>query len=148
MLYALAIVNSGNAPAHQLQIEDIPDPNTTLLAGTVKVDKGVIRQGNTPGDKRVTITLDSLAPGERVLASLQVSINAEVNDTQVQNQAVATFANTVSGSSGQTVALSDDPDTKDLLDPTITPLNGNAPRPPTKLLLPFISAKINGTQAE
>ena len=89
------------------------------------------------------LTRDQVKELEGVLRRRQRELNAEVNDTQVQNQAVATFANTVSGSSGQTVALSDDPDTQDLLDPTITPLNGNEPRPPTKLLLPFISAKIN-----
>ncbi|MFN8486441.1 MAG: hypothetical protein U0350_02550 [Caldilineaceae bacterium] len=141
LLYAITVVNAGNATAHQIQIADIPDPNTTLLVGTVKLDKGVISQGNNAGDDRVRITLDSLAPGERALLSLQVSINTQVNDTQVQNQAVATFADTVSGSSDQTVALSDDPDTKEPLDATVTPLNGNQPRPQTKLFLPFIFRK-------
>jgi uncharacterized repeat protein (TIGR01451 family) len=141
LLYAITIINSGKVSVQQLRLEDTLDPNATLVEGMVKTDKGIVSKGNSPGDAQVMIEINTLAPGERAIVSLQVSIKLQVTDTQVQNQAVATFVNEVDGLSEQIVVLSDDPDTNEALDATITPLNGNQPRPSNKLFLPFISYK-------
>jgi uncharacterized repeat protein (TIGR01451 family) len=107
LLYVISLSNTGQLAAQQLHFADTLDANTTLLAGTVKTDQGLITQGNSPGDGRVILDLATLAPLARVTVSFQVSINAQVNDTQVQNQAIATFLNAGSGPSGQTAVISD-----------------------------------------
>lgn len=141
LLYAITLSNTGEVSAQQLQLEDTLDPNTTLIGGTLKTNKGTVRQGNTADDAQVIIDIGTFAPGERATISLQVSLKAQVNDTQVQNQAVVTFANGTNGVSGQTTVISDDPDTAQTLDSTITPLNGNQPRPASKLFLPLVAHK-------
>lgn len=139
LLYAVILINTGVIPAEDLHLVDTLDPNVTLRVGTVQSDLGTVIQGNTPGDTQVIVALDSLAPGARVTLSFQVSIKPEVNDTQVQNQVMTAFANPNAGSSGQMAVLSDDPDTTEALDVTITPLNGNQPYPNRKLFLPFVA---------
>jgi len=141
LLYAVTIINTGQRPAQQLHFVDTLDANTLLVVGTLNTDRGQIGQGNTPGDTRVVLELDRLDPGARVSLSFQVSIKLQVNDTQVQNQAVATFVDADGGPIGQTVVISDDPDTSDALDATVTPLNGNPPHPQPKLFLPFVARK-------
>jgi len=141
LLYVLSISNTGQLTAQQLQLTDTLDANTTLVAGTVRTNQGSVIQGNHPEDSRVLVNLDTLAPGAQVTLSFQASINAQVNDTQVQNQAVATFVNAAGGPTGQTVVISDDPDSAEALDATVTPLNGNQIRLQPKAFLPFISRK-------
>lgn len=141
LLYAITIVNSGKGAAQQFHFSDSIDPNTALIAGTVKTTKGTITQGNSAGDTDATIEIDTLAPNEQITVSLQVSIKPAATDTQVQNQAIATFVDAAVGPSGQTIVLSDDPDTSDALDTTVTPLNGNTPRPIDKVFLPLIARK-------
>ena len=141
LLYAITIVNIGKGSAQQLHLADTIDPNSALITGLVKTTKGIVSKGNAPGDTGVIIEIDTLAPNERMTVSLQVRIKPAATDTQVQNQAVVTFANLFGGPSGQTVVLSDDPDTSAALDSTITPLNGNQPRPSPRLFLPFVSRK-------
>ncbi len=141
LLYVITLSNIGNGPARQLHLIDTLDPNTTLVVGTVKTDQGQVSQGNSAGQPRVVVDIDAFAPGARATVSFQVRIQRQVNDTQVQNQAVATFVNPDDGLNGQTVGLSDDPDTPAALDATITPLNGHPPRPQPKVFLPFIAGK-------
>ncbi len=141
LLYAITLINTGAAPAQQVQLEDTVDPNTTLIGGTLKSNTGTVRQGNNTGDAKAIIDIGTLAPGGRATISLQVSLKAQVNDTQVQNQAVVTFANEVNGLSEQAIVISDDPDTSQTLDSTVTPLNGNEPRPSNKLFLPLVAHK-------
>ena len=136
LLYTLSLSNPGQGAAQQLQLADTLDPNTTLVAGTVKTDQGSITQGNRPGDERVLVALDTLAPGARISVNFQVSIKAQAQETQVQNQAIATFSNADGGPTGQTVVISDDPDSPAPADATITPLNGHPPRP--TVFLPFV----------
>ncbi len=139
LLYAITLINTGKVPAQQLRLADTLDPNITLVSGTLKTDRGRASQGNNAGYTQVIIEIGTLAPGERATISLQVSINPQINDTQVQNQAIATFAHEVNGLSGQITVMSDDPATTQLSDVTITPLNGNQPRPSRKLFLPFVA---------
>ncbi|MBX3016078.1 MAG: DUF11 domain-containing protein [Caldilineaceae bacterium] len=139
LLYVITLANSGSVPATQIQLVDKPDAQTTLVIGSVQHNSGNVVQGNTPGDSQVVFSLETLAPGAQVILSFQVQINSQVNAPQIQNQVSATFANPAGGADGQSTVLSDDPDTLDSMDATITPLYGNQPRPNSKLFLPFIA---------
>ncbi|RIL10557.1 MAG: hypothetical protein DCC75_04095, partial [Proteobacteria bacterium] len=43
LLYVIDIRNTGSSPVTNLTLEDLPDSNTTLLAGTVRTDRGTVR---------------------------------------------------------------------------------------------------------
>lgn len=138
LLYVLKINNDGTGAAQSLRIDDTPDPNTTLVVGLVRTNQGAVTKGNTPGDTQVIVTYGTLPPGGQAIVSLEVTINAAPQVTQIENQAVVTFANPGGGPSGQTAVLSDDPDTSNPIDATITGLNGNQPQPRLKLFMPFV----------
>lgn len=139
LFYALTIVNPGTIPVQQIRVVDTLDANVTLVVGSVMSAQGTVTQGNSPGDTQVIVEIGTLAAGARTTLNFQVTIKPQVNDTQIQNQAAATFANTEAGSTGQMTVLSDDPDTNEGMDATISPLNGNQPRPSAKLFLPLIT---------
>ena len=54
---------------------DTPDPNTTLVVGTLQLSQGTITSGNTPGDTEVAADIGTIAPGVRVTGSFLVTIN-------------------------------------------------------------------------
>ena len=58
LLYLFGFMNTGNAATpNGLDAVDVPDPNTTLVVGSVVVSQGVITSGNNPGDTHVEVTL-------------------------------------------------------------------------------------------
>lgn len=119
------------------RLVDTLDANTTLVAGSVQTDLGMVRQGNNPGDEMVAVDLVALAPGARATVSLQATIHAGAGAAQLQNQAHAIFANPANSPSGQTVVRSDDPDTTAYADATITLLNAVLLEPAQQLFLPI-----------
>ncbi|MFN8487504.1 MAG: hypothetical protein U0350_07935 [Caldilineaceae bacterium] len=139
LLYVISLKNDGAGPALSLRIDDTLDPNTTLIVGTVQANQGVVNQGNNPGDTQVSIAYGRLDPSGQTIISLQATINSSLRVSQVENQAVVTFANPNGGPGGQTVVLSDDPDTSDPGDATLTGLNGNQPQPRLKLFMPIVA---------
>jgi uncharacterized repeat protein (TIGR01451 family) len=139
--YVITLSNLGNRPAQQLYLVDTPDPNTTLVVGTVKTDQGQVIQGNSLGNGRVLLALDTLAPGGRATLSFQVGIQPQAEATQIQNQAVATFERVDANPTGQMVVLSDDPATTAAFDATVTVLYGNPPQPSRQVFLPFIACQ-------
>jgi uncharacterized repeat protein (TIGR01451 family) len=138
LLYGIEATNLGELPVQQLQLMDTLDPNTALVVGSVQTTLGTVSQGNSPDDTRVTVAIATLAPGVRAILSFQVTIQAQPGDMQVENQAVATFATPAGGPGGQTVMLSDDPETTAGMDATVTPLNGHPPRPIRQVFLPLV----------
>ena len=119
--YTIVITNSGDAASGDLTLDDTPDPNTTLVAGSVTTTQGSVTTGNTAGDTSVSVDLGSLAANSSATVTFQVDINqplpAGIN--QVANQAVLS-------EDGTPVVDSDDPDAPGPDDPTVTPL-GNTP---------------------
>lgn len=138
LLYVITIVNRGQSAAQQIHVEDTVDPNTLLVAGSVRTDLGSVTKGNGANDSRMVVDIDSLAAGATATLSLQVSIKPSVTGPQIQNQAIATFANGSAGATGQTVVLSDDPDSNSPLDATKTPLYQDLPALNAKVFLPVI----------
>jgi uncharacterized repeat protein (TIGR01451 family) len=100
---------------------DAPDPNTTLLVGSVTTSQGVVTRGNDAGHSTVGVDVGDVPGGATVLLSFAVVINTPLPPTvmQVANQGLVTTAELPG-------VLSDDPETPEASDPTRTPL-GTAP---------------------
>jgi uncharacterized repeat protein (TIGR01451 family) len=119
LLYRLTVQNIGNTAALDVVLNDTPDPNTTLITGTVETSLGRVTRGNSPGDRQVRIEVSNLPASEQVAITFQVRINPVKNLEQVINQAFVEFA--IPG--GQTTTIpSDDPDSSGTNDPTVTPV--------------------------
>lgn len=114
ILYAVTVRNNGNFVADNLVFTDTPDPNTTIVAGSVRTSQGTITSGNA-GSPPVTIALGDLAPGGAAATiSFAVLVNGPLppNITQVANQG------TVSGDN-VTPRVTDDPRTLAVDDATV-----------------------------
>jgi uncharacterized repeat protein (TIGR01451 family) len=117
LAYSVLLTNIDNADVITSVIfTDAPDPNTTLLTGTVATSQGSITHGNGAGHTSITVTVGTIAPGASVTITFRVRIDdplpAGLN--QVSNQG---FVN-VPGA----LIRTDDPDTPALSDPTVTPI--------------------------
>lgn len=118
--YTIVIVNSGDKGAANVIFSDTPDPNTTLVVGSVTTTQGTVVSGNTAGDTSVTVNVGDISgAGGSVTITFRVTVNPSLpaDVFQVANQGVA---------SGDDIpnTPSDDPGTTDPDDPTITPVDG------------------------
>jgi len=138
LFYRVTLVNNGNAAATGILFEDTPDPYTTLKAGKVQSEGGVVQEGNAPGDTRVVITVDALAGGgSNLIISFQVQVKGEIPVRQLQNQAAVTYDDPLAPG-GQTTVSSDDPDTVAASDATVTPVSPNV-APNGEIFLPIVT---------
>ena len=117
LLYEITIVNSGDAGATGVTFSDIPDPNTTLVVGSVHTSQGTVTRGNTGGDVSVAVDVGTIPGGGSVDISFQVTINDPLpaGVTQVANQGLVS-------SNELPVEPTDDPDTLPDDDETVTPV--------------------------
>ncbi|UCC90571.1 MAG: DUF11 domain-containing protein [Dehalococcoidia bacterium] len=123
--YVIDIVNNGNATATGVTFFDTPDPNTTLVVGSVSASPGlVIISGNSPGDTFVEVDVGSLGPGNSVTVVFQVVIQYN-GFSQVSNQGLAVGDNFPD-------EPTDDPETTDDDDATITPATSVAAPVPVR----------------
>ena len=116
LLYQITIVNNGNEAAQAVVVNDIVDPNTTLVVGTVSTSQGTVTSGNLGGDTAVAVDLGIIGGGGgTALISFHVQIASILPPgvTTVVNQA------TVSGGNFATLP-SDDPDSPGNDEPTLT----------------------------
>jgi uncharacterized repeat protein (TIGR01451 family) len=121
--YTVTIINSGNSAATNVVFNDTPDPNTTLVTGSVTTSQGTIAGGNT-GTPPVIVNIGTI-PGAGGGASNKVTITFDVQ-VKPANQLPANVkqvANQGTVSSDQLPAVpTNDPATPAPGDPTITPL--------------------------
>ena len=120
--YSIEITNQGDSAGTGVFFIDDPDPNTSLLVGTVDVSECPgcsVTSGNDPGDTAVGVEIGDLAPGATVRIYFQVTIGTD-GFTEVANQG------TVLGTNFDPV-LTDDPDTATPDDPTVTPVTIGPP---------------------
>lgn len=116
--YTLVLQNAGASAASNVVIDDVPDPNTSLVAGSVTTSSGSVAVGNTAGDTVVQVSIPSVAAG----ASVTITYDTLIDDplapgvTEVVNQ--ATF-----DSDELPPGTSDDPDPPGADDPTVVPVN-------------------------
>jgi len=116
--YTVNVTNTGNQDAAAGFADPIPDPNTSLVAGSVTTTQGTILVGNTAGDTTVGVNLQSVAGGGGVATiTFDVKIKNPVPAfvSQVGDQGGVHCANCVPQDQG-----TDDPSTAAANDPTIT----------------------------
>ncbi|MEZ4683847.1 MAG: VWA domain-containing protein [Caldilineaceae bacterium] len=85
--YTITIRNSGNGAAQQVLLEDTPDPNSSLIVGSVTTSKGTILVGNSSGDTQVAVLIGELAIGEEATVIFNVLILEGTGTTLIRNQA-------------------------------------------------------------
>ncbi len=116
--YTLVLENIGAGPATALVVDDTPDANSELIAGTVTSSAGVVSIGNTGGDTTVQVSVPTLAVGETVTITYDTVINNPLpaGVESVVNQAIV-------DSEELPPTLSDDPtDPTGDSDPTVVPV--------------------------
>jgi uncharacterized repeat protein (TIGR01451 family) len=119
--YTVIITNAFEFSVSGLTFSDTPDANSTLVAGSVTTTSGSVAQGNTAGDTSVLVNLDPLGAGGQVTITFNVTINKTWHNkiTRISNQGVLTDANGLTWQS-------DDPDTREVGDPTVTKLDDHS----------------------
>ncbi|MEZ4868006.1 MAG: hypothetical protein R3C14_42150 [Caldilineaceae bacterium] len=136
LLYTLELANTGTTAVTTLEVEDAPDANTTLVAGTVSSGSGVVTEGNGSEDRRVLVTFSELPAGEQRRILFQVTVNQGVTAPSIRNQAFVRYATTEPGGQGQ--LTSDDPDTQTPNDATDTPIGAAGADGALQIYLPVI----------
>jgi uncharacterized repeat protein (TIGR01451 family) len=123
--YTLVVGNPSQAPAHDLRIGVALDPHSRLQAGSVSTSGGTVLLGNGPGDASPVVAVPLLGTGATVVVTFRVTVASSLPPGLANLSAQAT----VTGSDvGPT--LSDDPETPEPLDPTLTPIATAAGPPP------------------
>lgn len=117
--YIIEVTNAGNGVGQQVILDDAPDPNSSLVVGSVTTTKGTVLLGNTAGNTAVTVLLGDLGIGEQTTVQFDVLVRFGTGTTLLRNQAFLSQG-VVSGSDESTVSGSDDPNTPFLGDPTDT----------------------------
>jgi uncharacterized repeat protein (TIGR01451 family)/fimbrial isopeptide formation D2 family protein len=115
--YTLTIENTGDGDATQVILTDIPDPNGSLVVGSVNTSLGSVTVGNTAGDTTVEVNVGTLASMTSVTITYDVVVDNPlaagveqlVNQALIASQQLPDFD-------------SDDPDTGAVDDPTVVPI--------------------------
>lgn len=125
LAYSVLISNTGGSAATGVVFTDTPDPNTSLVVGSVTATVGTITSGNTPGDTSLAVSIGLLSPGDAVTITFRVLIDDPIAPgvDQVANQGTTTGSNIPP-------TPTDDPATSNPADPTVTALGRLAPELP------------------
>jgi uncharacterized repeat protein (TIGR01451 family) len=119
--YTVRISNAGRADATGVIFADTPDANTTLVAGSVTTTQGSVTRGNQSGNKAVEVSLGTIAPRDFATVTFEVTINPPpYGDYRLYNQGTITGGNIVNH-------VTDNPDTVQANDPTVTYLKVRVP---------------------
>ena len=135
LLYAIELHSSDSQTLTGVTIDDTPDSNTVLVAGTVRTDTGTVITGNQPGDRTIVVDVGNLTEKQTVKVLFQVQVQISGSPTQLSNQAQVRYTLDEPGGQGQ--ITSDDPDTPAGNDVTLTPLGGVGG--PLRLFLPLVA---------
>ncbi|MEM6702675.1 MAG: hypothetical protein AAF690_08235 [Acidobacteriota bacterium] len=116
--YTVNLSATGNAGTQAVVFTDVPDPNTTLTAGSVTTTQGTITLGNGAGNTSLTVDVGDIASGVTVTITFDVTLNAPLPAglMVISNQGVADTPDAPGG------VPTDDPDTPNPDDPTDTPV--------------------------
>ncbi|PIE90914.1 MAG: hypothetical protein CR997_03400 [Acidobacteria bacterium] len=87
--YTITIENSGNGSANNVVFTDTPDPNTSLVAGSITTSQGTVTGGQA-GTPPVVVEIGELLESSTVTITFQVAINAPLPLTvsSVANQGI------------------------------------------------------------
>jgi uncharacterized repeat protein (TIGR01451 family) len=118
--YTLTFTNSSASAAEALTISLELDTHVGLIPGSVFTDLGDVAAGNDTGDTTVVLTIPRLEPGATGTASFQVLIGSVQGLDHLVSRALVSGTNFAD-------EPSDDPDTPEDDDPTVTPLGPTTP---------------------
>jgi uncharacterized repeat protein (TIGR01451 family) len=97
LTYTVTLENLGNANALNVVFTDIPDVNSTLVAGSVTTTLGTVTKGNIAGDKSVAVNVGTIPGGQGtpVTITFRVTVNSPLpfGVTQLSNQGIASGSN-------------------------------------------------------
>lgn len=124
ILYRITVENVGTEAAQSIIITDKPDAKTKIVPGSVQSDGGVVISGNQLGDEEVIVEIAVLNSGEKTTISFLTKIASDTIARVVINQAELSLGPASNVPAGQSLLLSDDPDTSMENDPTVTVLAG------------------------
>lgn len=110
--YSITIINNGEGEATDVVFSDTPDPATTLVPGSVYSSRGIITGGNE-GIPPVIVSVGEVFPGESVEISFRVVIATVNYPGIITNQGLVSSYELPD-------ILTDDPDTANSRDPTVT----------------------------
>ncbi len=115
--YTLVVRNQGVADATNVELNDIPDGNSSLVVGSVTTTQGSVATGNTAGDASIKVNIGTIPPQGSVTISYDTAVNSPLpaGVTELVNQAVV-------NSTELPPIDSDDPDEPGTDDPTIVPV--------------------------
>lgn len=137
LLYVLTLHNSGTTAVTGITLEDTPDVNTKLIAGSVRTDRGSVELGNQSGDTQVVVAIGDLVGQEATRLLFQVQVQAAEQITKLHNQAQVRYL--LSDPTGQGEQLSDDPDTAEGNDATVTQISQPTSTLNQQIYLPTIA---------
>jgi uncharacterized repeat protein (TIGR01451 family) len=120
---------SGVLEAEDVVFSDPVPANTTLTAASVTTTQGTVVSGDDPADGVVEVDLGTIFPGGMATVTFWVLVDDPLAPavTEISNQG------TVSGT-GLADEPTDDPDTPDDDDPTLTPVMAPLPLAPIPTL--------------
>ncbi|MCM2314722.1 MAG: peptidase [Thermoanaerobaculia bacterium] len=95
LTYTITVRNDGTTPLSDVVLADTPDPNTTIVAGSVTTSQGTITSGNAQGATSVNVSLGGIAPAGVATVVLSVKLDADIptRTMLIVNQATVTGAN-------------------------------------------------------
>lgn len=114
--YTIVIRNTGNRTAENVVLDDTIDPNTTLVAGSVRTSKGTVITADVASGN-IVIDIGDMAAGSQVTVQFDVTISLDPNSLQILNQGVVRYDDPDEPESRIEV-LTDDPRTLDIDDGT------------------------------
>lgn len=117
--YKVTITNDSTGNATGVVFTDIPDTHTMLINGTVTSSQGSITHGNASGDTSIEVQIGTLAARSDVEITYEVRIawHVPARVRTIRNQGRVT--SNENHDTGKDV-VTDDPDTSESDDPTIT----------------------------
>ncbi|MFK7958154.1 MAG: beta strand repeat-containing protein [Lysobacterales bacterium] len=138
--YTVTLVNSGNSGASGVLFTDIPDANTTLVAGSVASSAGTVTLGNAGGDTQVAVDVGAIPGGG---GTVTITFDVTINNPLPAGVTLLTNQGAVD-SDQQPTEPTDDPDSPDEDDPTPTPVTSAPVIEATKAVALQTDADANG----
>jgi len=118
LVYKITIINQGNTAASEVAFTDLPDKYTRLVNGSVQSSQGAVASGNNPGESQIRVSVGTLAAGAEATISYRViianALPAELLGVENQGQVLSRDLPAV---------LTDNPETREMDDPTLMPVS-------------------------
>jgi len=70
--YTIVITNAGTGAGEFALLNDIADPNVTLVAGSVTTTQGTVTVGNDAGMTEISVDIGLITPGSVIVVTFDV----------------------------------------------------------------------------